>query len=134
MTDASDIPLACRIAAAHENEVNLIEPLLDRSVVDEAFWPSTHLLYDKAADSDPLPRSRLQDSSSNWSVRTATTAPASTQDEDKLKHYRDRWLGSNARSAGCHRFRRLVVRYERHDDLFLGFLQLACLFTTIQWL
>ncbi|MEZ6144887.1 MAG: hypothetical protein R3B91_05505 [Planctomycetaceae bacterium] len=54
LTDAHDIPLAYHIAAANENEVNLIEPLLDRSVVDEAFWPSTHLLYDKAADSDPL--------------------------------------------------------------------------------
>ncbi|MEZ6053864.1 MAG: hypothetical protein R3C02_21140 [Planctomycetaceae bacterium] len=38
---------------------------------------------------------------------------------------------SNARSAGC-TASDLVVRYERHDDLFLGFLQLACLFTTIQ--
>ncbi|MEZ6053856.1 MAG: hypothetical protein R3C02_21095 [Planctomycetaceae bacterium] len=47
LTDANDIPLACHIAAANESEVNLIEPLLDRSVVDEAFWPSTHLLYDE---------------------------------------------------------------------------------------
>ncbi|MEZ6051095.1 MAG: hypothetical protein R3C02_06840 [Planctomycetaceae bacterium] len=76
MTDANDIPLACHIAAAHENEVNLIEPLLDRSVVDEAFWPSTHLLYDKAADSDPLHAADCRTGSSNWSVRTATTAPS----------------------------------------------------------
>ncbi|MEZ6148174.1 MAG: transposase [Planctomycetaceae bacterium] len=54
-----------------------------------------------------------------------------TQDEDKLKHYRDRWQIERSISW-LHRFRRLVVRYERHDDLFLGFLQLACLFTTIQ--
>ncbi|MEZ6144888.1 MAG: transposase [Planctomycetaceae bacterium] len=64
-------------------------------------------------------------------VRTATTAPLPTQDEDKSKHYRDRWQIERSISW-LHRFRRLVVRYERYDDLFLGFLQLACLFTTIQ--
>lgn len=131
LTDANDIPLACHIAAAHENEVNLIEPLLDRSVVDEAFWPSTHLLYDKAADSDPL-RSRLQDRFVELVCphRDNRTKPP-TQDEDKLKHYRDRWQIERSISW-LHRFRRLVVRYKHHDDLFLGFLQLACLFTTIQ--
>ena len=131
LTDANDIPLACHIAAANESEVNLIEPLLDRSVVDEAFWPSTHLLYDKAADSDPL-RSRLQDRFVELVCphRDNRTKPP-TQDESKLKLYRDRWQIERSISW-LHRFRRLVVRYERHDDLFLGFLQLACLFTTIQ--
>lgn len=131
MTDARDIPLACYIAGANENEVNLIEPLLDRTVVDEAFWPSTRLLYDKAADSDPL-RTRLQDRSIELVCphRDNRTKPP-TQDERKLRRYRHRWQIERSISW-LHRFRRLVVRYEQRDDLFLGFLQLACLFTTLE--
>lgn len=130
LTDAHDSPLACHITAANESEVNLMNPLLDRSVVDMAFWPMTHLLYDKAADSDPL-RRRLQDRFVELVCphRENRTKPP-TQDEDTLKPYRDRcqiersinWL---------QRFRRLVVRYECHDDLFLGCIHLACLFTTL---
>lgn len=100
-------------------------------MVDEAFWPSTHLLYDKAADSDPL-RTRLKDRFVELVCPhrdNRTKRP--TQDGRKLRRYHHRWQIERSISW-LHRFRRLVVRYERHDDLFLGFLQLACLFTTIQ--
>ncbi len=119
LTDANDIPVACHIASAKESEVNLIEPLLDRAVVDQAFWPSTHLLYDKAADSDPL-RSRLQDRFVELVCphRDNRTKPPA-QDERKLKRYRDRWRIERSISW-LHRFRRLVVRYEHRDDLFLA--------------
>ena len=131
LTDARDIPLACHIAGANESEVNLIEPLLDRAVVDEAFWPSTRLLYDKAADSDPL-RARLKDRFVELVCphRDNRTKPP-TQDERKLRRYRHRWQIERSISW-LHRFRRLVVRYEQRDDLFLGFFQLACLFTTLE--
>lgn len=131
LTDARDIPLACHIAGANESEVNLIEPLLERAVVDEAFWPSTRLLYDKAADSDPL-RTRLKDRFIELICphRENRTKPP-TQDGRKLRRYRHRWQIERSISW-LHRFRRLVIRYEQRDDLFLGFFQLACLYTILQ--
>lgn len=131
MTDGRDIPLACHIAAANESEVNLIEPLLERAVVDEAIWPRTRLLYDKAADSDHL-RRRLKNRLIELVCphRANRTKPP-TQDGRKLRRYRHRWRIERSISW-LHRFRRLVTRYEHHDELFLGFLQLACLYTTLQ--
>ena len=131
MTDRNDLPLSAHIAGAHEHEVNLIEPLLDQAVVPEACWQPTHLLYDQAADSDPL-RERLADRFAELVCphRQNRTKPR-TQDRRKLRRYRHRWRIERSISW-LQRFKRLVVRYEYHADLFLGFVQLACLFTILQ--
>ena len=48
----------------------------------------------------------------------------STQDRRRLKRYRRRWKIERL-FAWLQNFRRLVVRYERHAENFLGMLQLA---------
>jgi len=48
----------------------------------------------------------------------------STQDGRRLKRYRRRWKIERL-FAWLQNFRRLVVRYERHAENFLGMLQLA---------
>ncbi len=48
----------------------------------------------------------------------------STQDGRRLKRYRRRWKIERL-FASLRNFRRLVVRYERHAENFLGMLQLA---------
>ena len=48
-----------------------------------------------------------------------------TQDGRRLKRYRRRWKIERL-FAWLQNFRRLVVRYERHAENFLGVLQLAC--------
>ena len=48
-----------------------------------------------------------------------------TQDERCLRRYRRRWKIERL-FAWLQNFRRLVVRYERHAENFLGMLHLAC--------
>ena len=49
-----------------------------------------------------------------------------TQDGRKLRRYKRRWKGERL-FAWLGSFRRLVVRYERRVDNFLGFVHLACI-------
>src|SRR5205823_6425529 len=103
-------------------------------LVDAAVVPlpkNTPLLYDKAADSDPL-RWRL-------AARGITLiAPLRCNRTDGRRlHYRykrrleQRWKIERT-NAWLHRFGRLAIRKNRRADLFLGWTQLACLFTIIQ--
>ncbi|QDT70029.1 Transposase DDE domain protein [Planctomycetes bacterium MalM25] len=55
LTDGEGIPLATDVESASLAEVNLIESLIDSAATDHV---PPRLIYDKAADSDPL-RERL---------------------------------------------------------------------------
>ena len=131
LTDGNDLPLAAHIAGANQNEVNLIEPLLDRSVLDQRYWPATRLLYDKAADSDPLREQLGERFVELICPHRGNRKKPPTQDGRKLRRYRHRWRIERSISW-LQRFKRLVVRYEYHADLFLGLIQLACLYTILQ--
>ena len=54
-----------------------------------------------------------------------------TQDGRKLRRYRRRYRVERSISW-LFNSRRLLVRHERHAHLFLGFVQLACMFTVLQ--
>lgn len=130
LSDGHGLPLAVNVHSASPHEVNLIEPLLDSAVLDQR--APDRLIYDLAADSDEL-RERLW-----WDRAIELVCPhrknrvkPPTQDGRKLRRYRRRWKVERS-IAWLQNFRRLVVRYERHAYLFHGFVQLACLFTTIQ--
>lgn len=127
LVDAHGTPLAADVASASPAEVKLIETLLDRSIVKQ---PS-RLVYDKAADSDPL-RERLAHRQVELVCphRAGRKRP-NTQDGRKLRAYRRRWVVERSISW-LFNFRRLVVRYERHSSLFLGFVHLACVFTILK--
>lgn len=115
-------PLSLDVASANRAEVNLIEPLLERRALERK---PKRLLYDRAADSDPL-RERLatQQIELVCHHRRGRRKPP-TQDGRAARRLKRRyrversisWLLGN---------RRLVVRYEHHDHLFLGFATLAC--------
>ncbi len=123
LADAQGLPLAIDIEAANHAEVNLIEPLLDSAAT--AYVPDK-LIYDKAADSDPL-RQRLAERGVDLICphRQNRVRPA-TQDGRKLRRYRRRWIIERTISW-LHGFKRLVVRNEFYSDLFHGFLKMACI-------
>lgn len=128
LIDGQGTPVAVDIASASPHEVTLIETLLTKRVVRRK---PRRLIYDTAADSDPL-RQRLARRGIELICphRKNRTRPK-TQDGRKLRRYRRRWKVERTISW-LQNFRRLVVRYEHHAHLFLGFAQLACLFTTLQ--
>lgn len=122
MIDGEGMPLSIDVAGANQAEVNLIEPLVEHRAT--ARQPK-RLMYDRAADSDPL-RSRLaaQQIELICHHRKSRRKPP-TQDGRAARRLTRRyrversisWLFNN---------RRLVVRYEHYDHLFLGFATLAC--------
>ena len=127
LVDGNGLPLAVDSASASPAEVKLIESLLDRQLLPR---DPDRLVYDKAADSDPL---RTQLAARRIELvcphRKNRVRPA-TQDGRKLTRYKRRWKVERSISWLLN-FRRMVVRYERLSHLFLGFAQLACLFTIL---
>ena len=128
LVDGRGTPLGVDIASASPAEVNLIEPLLNKRTMRKR---PQRLIYDKAADSDPL-RKRLAKRCIELICphRCSRKRPA-TQDGRPLRRYKRRWKVERSISW-LFNYRRLVVRYERHSLLFLGLLELACAFTILK--
>lgn len=129
MVDGAGIPLSAFITSAQHAEVNLIERLVDQRVLQRR---PRHLLYDRAADADWL-RSALAIRQIELVCphRRGRKKPP-TQDGRALRRYRRRYKVERTISwlLNC---RRLVVRYEYHDHLFQGFVQLGCLNIMLKW-
>lgn len=91
----------------------------------------SRLIYDKAADSDPL-RKRLKRRGIDLICphKTNRIKPA-TQDGRKLRRYKRRWKIERS-IAWVGNFRRLVVRYERQIKMYQAFFHVACLMITLR--
>jgi len=112
------------IAAANVSETTLIEPALD-AIVMEGFAPA-HLLYDKAADSDPL-RERLEERGVELvSPHRKNRKRAKRQDGRALRRYKRRFKVEHL-NAKLKVYRRLRVRYEYYAELFQALVHLACI-------
>lgn len=123
LCDASGLPLAIDTASASPHEVTLIEPLLENRVLRRL---PDRLIYDAAADSDPLRKKLKRRRIDLISPHRRNRTRPRTQDGRKLRRYRRRWKIERSISW-LQNFRRLVTRYEHHAALFHGFVQLACL-------
>jgi transposase len=128
--DNRQTPLAAVISSANEHESQHIERLLDAMVVEPP-RKTTALFYDKAADSNPL-RWRL----ASRGIRLVAPFRENRTDGRRM-HYRherrlrQRWKIERT-NAWLKRFGRLAIRNDRRADVFLGWTQLACLFTILQ--
>ena len=69
IVDTKGTPLAVHITAANHNEVKLIEPTLDQLQLPHRV--PEHLIYDRAADSDALPKRLMDQRGSNWFAHIA---------------------------------------------------------------
>ena len=121
VADGQGVPLGVELASASPHEVTLIEPLLAQISVPRngAGRPRSRfprLIYDRAADSDPL-RDRLAKRGIDLICpHRKNRKKPKRQDGRKLRRYKRRyriertigWLSS---------FRRLVTRYERKSSI-----------------
>ena len=130
IVDSHGTPLGVLITAANHAEVTRIEPLLDQIQVPGK--APEHLLYDRAADSDPL-REGLQAERDVEQVcphrRGRKRRP--TQDGRALRRYRRRNVVERFHSW-VHNFRRTLVRYETTLARYTGWIHLACLIITLR--
>jgi transposase len=116
--------LAIYTDSASPHEVRLVrETLLGRFTNRQP----ERLIGDKAYDSDPLDKELEEDCGIELiSPHKANRKRAKTQDGRKLRRYLRRWKVERL-FAWLQNFRRIVVRYEYHDENYLGFVQLGCL-------
>jgi transposase len=112
------------VASASPGEVRLVEATLDDRFID-AYPP--RLIGDKAYDSDPLDLQLADEFGIELIAphRDNRVRPA-TQDGRALRRYKRRWVVERF-FAWLHNSRRLVTRWERHVENFVGMLQLGCM-------
>lgn len=130
LTDSHGTPIGLEVGSASPHEVTLIESLVTQSQIKLPC--KTRLLYDRAADSNPL-RQRLRSSKIRLIApfrrrRNGERKKLNNRDQDLYSH---RWKVERTFSW-LKNFRRLTSRWEFHVHLFEGFWQLGCLFTILR--
>jgi transposase len=130
LTDASGVPLAVCAASASAHEVTLVETTLAGSFLDEQ---PQRLIGDRAYDSDPLDAALRQRGIEMIAPHRRNRKKPKTQDGRKLRCYKRRWKIERL-FAWLGNFRRLVVRYERRVENYLGFVRLGCIVILLRYL
>lgn len=117
ITEGQGLPLAVALTAANVNDYGQLLPLLDQIRVD----PGRQVLADRGYDSKTV---REGISERGFEPRVAQrNRPGEGRKRDSLARERSviertfAWLSA---------MRRLATRWERRDDLYLGFLLLGC--------
>ena len=127
--DGDRTPLGAVITPANEHVSRHIERLVDAAVVELPF--ENRLLYDGAADSAPL-RERLAERDIDLICpHRANRVKPPTQDGRKLRRRRHRWRVERT-NAWLHHDGRIAPQKDGLAVMFLGRVQLACLFTILK--
>jgi transposase len=123
ISDAAGTCLALHVDSASPHEVKLVQQTLASRHVR---GKPEKLIGDKAYDSDPLDAELAVETIELIAPHRRNRKKPKTQDGRKLRRYKRRWKIERL-FAHLGNFRRLVVRYERYADNFLGFVQLGCI-------
>ena len=129
MVDGEGTPLSVFTLSASTAEVHTTETLVDERLTEKK---PKRLLYDKAADADWLRESLQQRGIELICPHRQGRKKPPLQDGRSLRRYRKRFKVERTISWLMN-LRRLVTRYEYHDHLFQGFVELGCLFTILKW-
>jgi transposase len=130
LADRSGVPLAVCAASACPHEVALVEEVLAASFVCER---PERLIGDRAYDSDPLDAALREKGIEMIAPHRKNRRKPKTQDGRKLRRYKRRW-NIERLFAWLGNFRRLVVRYERRAENYLGFVRLGCIVILLRYL
>jgi transposase len=129
VADRTGLPVACHTASASPHEVTLVEATLDGRFVEEV---PEHLIGDRAYDSDPLDEKLAEQGIEMIAPHRRGRTKPKTQDGRPLRRYRRRWKVERL-FAWLGNYRRLVVRYARLAENFLGFVHLGCILILLRW-
>lgn len=122
VTDGHGLPVSVLVASASPHEVTLVEAAL------AARFTQAHperLLGDRAYDSDSLDERLRARGIEMIAPHRRNRKKPKTQDGRTLRRYKRRYEVERF-FAWIQNYRRVLVRYERHVENFLGFVQLAC--------
>jgi len=121
VADRHGLPLALCVESATPDEVKLATLTLVQMIIPDA---PKNLIGDNAYDSDKLD-AELRQYGIELIAPHRINRRNTTQDLRRLRRYRRRWKVERV-FAWLQNFRRLVVRYERYTENFLGMLYLGC--------
>lgn len=121
VADRHGLPVAVCVESATPHEVKLASTTLVQMLVPEA---PRNLIGDNAYDSDKLD-GKLRQYGIELIAPHRFNRKNITPDLRRLRRYRRRWKVERL-FAWLKNFRRLVVRYERYAENFLGMLYLGC--------
>ena len=130
MADRAGLPIALCIRSASPHEVTLVEATLQARFVKAK---PDRLIGDRAYDSDGLDEQMGVDHGIEMIAPHQRNRKHKTQDGRLLRRYKRRWKVERL-FAWLSNYRRLVVRYERHAENFLGLLHLACVLILLRHL
>lgn len=132
IADRDGLPISISIADGSRHDVALTDQALDEAFVDEL---PRNLIGDKAWDSAKHQRKlKAERDVELIAPKKGGKRPSKRkQDGRRLRRYKRRWKVERL-FAWLQNFRRLVVRWERKDTNFLGFLQLGCLVILLRYL
>jgi len=121
VADAHGLPIAIYTASASLGEVTLVHKTLKQSLFTGT---PKRLIADRAYDSDRLART-LAEKGIQLIAPHREGRVNITQDGRCLRRYKRRWKIERL-FAWLKNFRRIVNRWERKTEHFLGFVLLAC--------
>jgi transposase len=129
IVDGHGVPLGASVASAGVGEPQMVQQTLDLFVDDTQ---PERLIGDKAYDSDPLDALLAELGIEMIAPHRQNRRPENyTQDGRPLRRYRHRWIVERTISwLGYHR--RLLVRWEKHLSIFLGFTLLGCMMIALK--
>ena len=122
ISDSHSLPLAIHVASASPGETTLVDATLEQSFLRE--WPD-RLIGDRAYDSDPLDQHLHDAYDIELIAPNRSNRRGRTEDCRALRRYKRRWTVERL-FAWLHNFRRIVTRWERSADNFLGMIHLGC--------
>src|SRR6266516_6934897 len=121
VADRHGLPVAICVESTTPHEMKFATSTLAQMTIPEA---TQNLIGDNAYDSDKLD-TELRSSGIELISPHRSNRKNRTQDLRRLRRYRRRWKIERL-FAWLQNFRRLVVRYERYAENFLGMLYLGC--------
>jgi transposase len=123
VADGAGLPLAVYTQNASPHEVTLVRKTLVERFTGNA---PERLIGDKVYDSDPLDKELREQGLELIAPHKSNRKKARTQDGRCLRRYKRRWKVERL-FAWLQNFRRILVRYEYHDENYLGFVHLGCM-------
>jgi transposase len=119
--DRHGLPVAVHVASASPYEPHLVPATLEARFLPDL---PTRLIGDRGYDSDALDRTLIAGYGIEM-IAANRRGRARTQDGRPLRRARRRWKIERL-FAWLHNSRRVVTRWERHVENYLGMIQLAC--------
>ncbi|RMD65536.1 IS5 family transposase [Candidatus Parcubacteria bacterium] len=134
VADGKGIPMGVSLHSASPHEITLAEETLENVSVPRkgpgrSRKNPDRLIADKAYDSEPFRRRLARRGIELIAPHKSNRRKAATQDGRSLRRYRKRWKIART-IAWIGNYRRLVVRWDRRDDIYLSFVYIACALTT----